>query len=472
MQTSFRSLSARPLALAAISLAVLGALAAPAGAKASAFQLKEDSAKAMGRAYAGSMTAGGDISVVANSPASMSELKGTYFQADITGINFKTQFNGSARDAFGRPISGGNGGDGGTTLPIPAFFFVTQLGDRAHLGFALTVPFGFQTDWERNWVGRYNAQKSRFESLDATLSASFDVTDNFSLGVSAIAQRTSATLTSAINFNTVALALAGKGVQAGAIPPQFLGQVAALVPPGSDGQARIKGSDWGYGYQLGGLWKLTPQDTLALNYRSKISHTLKGTANFTVPGNVQALLANPAVAPLLAGGVPFQHTSGAAPFTTPVVASASYWHKDQKFGLGLDLAWTKWSVFKNLTVNYGNPAQPTSNEVLNWRDTWYASVGGDYYATDKLTLRAGVGVDTTPTYAETRDARVPDSTRKLLSLGLGYQASENFELNASYMHIFVNAAHLNGSPSGTNDVLVGNFDDSGNILSLSAQYKF
>lgn len=472
MKTSFGFSSVRPFALAAISLAVLGALAAPTGASASAFQLKEDSAKAMGRAYAGSMTAGGDISVVANSPASMSELKGTYFQADISGINFKTEFTGSARDAFGRPIGGGSGGDGGTTLPVPAFFFATQLGDRTHLGFAFTVPFGFQTDWERNWVGRYNAQKSRFESLDATLSASFDVTDTFSLGVSAIAQRTSATLTSAINFNTVALALAGQGVQAGAIPPQFLGQVAALVPPGSDGQARIKGSDWGYGYQLGGLWKMTPQDKFAVNYRSKISHNLQGTANFTVPANVQALLANPAVAPLLAGGVPFQHTTGAAPFTTPAVASASYWHKAEKFGLGIDLAWTKWDVFKNLTVNYGNPAQPTSNEVLNWRNTWYASVGGDYYATDKLTLRAGVGVDTTPTYAQTRDARVPDSTRKLLSVGVGYQASTNFELNASYMHIFVNQAHLNGSPSGTNDVLVGNFDDSGNILSLSAQYKF
>ena len=64
MQTSSRTLpgNVRPLALAALSLAIVGALVAPASADASAFQLKENSAKAMGCAYAGSATAGGDVS--------------------------------------------------------------------------------------------------------------------------------------------------------------------------------------------------------------------------------------------------------------------------------------------------------------------------------------------------------------------------------------------------------------------------
>jgi long-chain fatty acid transport protein len=36
----------------------------------------------------------------------------------------------------------------------------------------------------------------------------------------------------------------------------------------------------------------------------------------------------------------------------------------------------------------------------------------------------------------------------------------------------VNNAHLNGAVSSTGDVLAGNFDDYGNLLSISAQYKF
>ncbi|MGO4703414.1 OmpP1/FadL family transporter [Dyella sp. 2RAB6] len=470
--------AARPLAFAALSLAVAGALVAPQRAEASAFQLKENSAKSMGRAYAGSATAGGDVSVVVNNPAAMTDLKGTYFQADVTAINFGTKFSGSAHDALGRPIGGGNGGDAGTTMPVPALFFATQVSDRVHIGAGFSVPFGFLTEYDRNWVGRYNGIKSKFESLDGTLSASFDVTDTFTVGVSAIAQRTSAELTSAINFNSVGLGLVQQAAMAGKITPaqaQALGQqVSVVVPPGSDGLARIKGDDWGYGWQLGGYWKLTPNDRIAFNYRAKIDHKLEGTGNFTVPTNVQALLANPTVAALLAGagGVPFTHTSGTADFTTPATATASVWHQDEKFGIGFDLAWTKWDVFKELRVNYGNPAQPPSVEQYNWRNTWFAAVGGDYYLNEKVTLRAGVAVDTTPTYAATRSPRVPDSTRKFVSFGVGYKASEHFELNASYSHIFLNSAHMNGAVSATNDVLTGSSDDYGNLLSVSAQYKF
>jgi long-chain fatty acid transport protein len=99
-------------------------------------------------------------------------------------------------------------------------------------------------------------------------------------------------------------------------------------------------------------------------------------------------------------------------------------------------------------------------------------VGGDYYLNDKVTLRAGVSVDTTPTHASTRSPRVPDSTRKFLSFGVGYKASEHFELNAGYTHIFVNNAHIQGVASSTGDTLTGSFDDYGNLLSISAQYKF
>lgn len=467
----------RPLMLAALAAAVAGALAVPEQARASAFQLKENSAKALGRAFAGSAAAGDDASVVVNNPAGMSLLRGSTFQADVTAVNFSAKFHGQSYDAFGRPVSGGNGGDGGATLPVPALFVTTQLGTRWHVGFGLSAPFGFQTDYDHGWKGRYQARRSKFQSLDATLSASYDVTDAFALGVSAIAQRTNAELTSAVNFNAVGLGLVQQGVAAGAFTPAqgqaLAAQVGALVPPGTDGEARIKGDDWAYGWQLGALWKLTPNDRLALDYRSKISHKLKGTANFSVPPAVQALLGNPAVAPLLSasGGVPFTHTSGSAPFTTPAIATASYWHQAERFGFGIDLSWTKWDVFKQLRVDYGNPAQPSTIEQFNWRNSWFASVGGEYYASDKWTLRYGVAVDSSPTYNATRDARVPDSTRKWVTFGVGYRPAQNFELNLGLAHIFVNHAHIDETDA-TGDRLVGNFDDAGNLLSLSAAYHF
>jgi long-chain fatty acid transport protein len=460
---------ARTLALGALGLAIAGALVAPQQAHASAFQLKEDSAQAMGRAYAGSLTAGGDVSVVANGPAAMSDLKGTYFEADVTAINFSAQFTGSAHDVLGNPISGGNGGDAGTTMPVPAFFFETQVSDRWHVGAAFTVPFGFKTDYDNNWVGRYNGIYSKFESLDGTMSASFDVTDNFSIGGSAIAQRTSATLTNAINFASVGLALAGPGSKLN-LPPSF---VYGLIPPGTDGSARITGSDWAWGWQLGGYWKIDSQDRFALNYRSKISHRLQGTADFNVPQSVSTLITQ--LAPLLGlntSSLPFQNTSGTADFTTPAVTTASYWHQEDKFGFGADVSYTQWDVFKNLVVNYGNPVQPATTQVFDWHNSWYASFGGEYYLTDKLTARAGIGFDGTPTAAATRDVRVPDESRKLLSVGLGYKATDHFTINASYAHIFVNRASVDNDISATEDVVTGTYDDYGNLFALSAVYKF
>jgi len=471
------NLHTRPLAIAALSLAIAGALVAPQAAQASAFQLKENSAKALGRAFAGSAAAGDDASVIVNNPAAMSMLQGNVFQADVTGINFSTKFHGTATDAQGRPISGGNGGDAGTTIPVPALYFASKVGDRWHIGLGLTAPFGFKTEYDSDWKGRYNAIKSDFKSFDATLSASFDVTDDFAVGVSAIAQKTSAELTSAINYNTVGLGLIQRAAAAGQLPPAtaraLAAQYATVVPPGSDGYAKIKGDDWAYGWQVGGLWKLTQNDRIALNYRSKIKHTLEGTGNFTMPTNVTAVLSNPAIGSLLGSGQPpFTHTDGRAGFTTPAIATASFWHQDQKFGLGFDLSWTKWDSFQDLTVKYSNPNQPPTTEHYGWRNTWFASAGGEYYVNDKLTLRGGVAIDTTPTYDDTRSPRVPDSTRKWLAFGIGYKATDRFEINAGYAHIFVNKAHIAGVTDGTGDRLTGESDDKGNLLSVSAKYQF
>lgn len=500
MHKSFRSLSsaARPLALAALSVAVAGALVAPGMAHASAFQLKENSAKAMGRAYAGSAAAGGDVSVVENNPAAMSDLDGTYMQADITAINFSAKFSGSAHDVLGNPISGGNGGDAGTTLPVPALAIATKVSDRVNLGIAFDVPFGFQTEYDRNWVGRYNAINTKLQSFDTTLSGSFKINDQWSVGASAIAERTNANLTNAINFNAVGLGVqqgiaaqtqaAVAQIQAAAAAGQISpaqaaamiqaavaqGQaaaagVAAVTPPGGDGYAQVKGNNWAWGWQLGAYWKPTANDRVALDYRSRITHDIDGTANFTTTPGYDLLLANPALA---ASIPPFQHTTGKARLTNPAVATLSYWHQEEKFGIGMDLVWTQWSVMRQLTVNYTNPAQPTTVLPFNWRNTWYASVGGEYYATDKLTLRAGVAIDQAPMAAGNRDPRVPDAARRMATFGIGYKASEHFEINASYAHIFVSHAGMNGATSATGDVLAGSFDDYGNLLSLSAQYKF
>ena len=491
--------ASRPLAFAVLAVAVAGALAAPDAAHASAFQLGQtNSAAALGRAFAGSATAGGDVSVVENSPAAMSDLDGTYVQADITAINFSAKFHGTSTNALGQPIDGGNGGDAGTTLPVPSLAIATKVSDRVNLGIAFDVPYGFQTEYDNNWMGRYDAIKTLVRSYDTTLSASFKINDEWSVGASAIAERTNAQLTNAINLNAIGLKVqqgigqqAAAGIaqvqaaaeagqitaaqaqaQAAAIAQQAQANaagVATLLPPDSDGYAKVQGNNWAWGWQVGAYWKPTANDRVALNYRSRITHDINGTANFTGISPGYGLVESQ----LPAGSIPaFQHTTGSTRLTNPAVANLSYWHQESKFGIGADVSWTQWSVMRQLTVNYTNPAQPTTTLPFNWRDTWYASVGGEYYATDKLTLRAGVGIDQAPMKASNRDPRVPDGARHMGTIGIGYKVSDNFQINASYAHIWVSHAGINGSVDSTGDILTGSFNDYGNLLSLSAQYKF
>jgi long-chain fatty acid transport protein len=85
VKTKTVHLSHPPLvrAVAAAVIAALAATAAPQ-AGASAFQLKENSVKALGRAFAGSGAAPDDAAVVVNNPAAMSEVDRAIFQADVS----------------------------------------------------------------------------------------------------------------------------------------------------------------------------------------------------------------------------------------------------------------------------------------------------------------------------------------------------------------------------------------------------
>ena len=110
--------ASRFIQLSALAFGIAGALTV-GQAQASGFQLKENSVKAMGAAFAGAGVNETDSSVVANNPATMARFSGTTMQVDVTAIDLSYEFNGTGTDALGRPMTGGNGGDAGTAAMSP-----------------------------------------------------------------------------------------------------------------------------------------------------------------------------------------------------------------------------------------------------------------------------------------------------------------------------------------------------------------
>ncbi len=234
------------------------------------------------------------------------------------------------------------------------------INDQWSVGAAVSAPFGFQTQWDNGWVGRYSALFSKLQSIDATFSVSYKVTDSLAVGGSLIAQRTSADLSNAVNFGTI--------LSPAAAP--------AFLPQSADGYAELQAHNWKWGWQLGASWKPTDADTVAIDYHAEIKHHLNGQATFVVPPAVQGAFAQ---SPLTASL--FTNTGGSTDYATPAFASLSYWHVfNDQFSAGADLDWTGWSNFKQLVVNFNNPGAAAVGRDIQ--------LGGFVFLLDRRRLQA------------------------------------------------------------------------------------
>ena len=90
---------------------------------------------------------------------------------------------------------------------------------------------------------------------------------------------------------------------------------------------------------------------------------------------------------------------------------------------------------------------------------------------DALTLRAGVGMDETPTSDLHRTPRLPDNDRMVYTFGMSWMASPRLSLDASYMRVEIDTPTVNTTSSSSSH-LVGSFDGYANLLSVAARYRF
>lgn len=442
---------------AALALAIAAAIAAPQRAHAGSFQLPTDNAAGWARANAGGSLFPNDPTAAYNNPAAMAFFTGPVLQVTGTGIRPSADFQGSFRDQQGNPVSGGNPNGFGKFIPFPNMAFVAPVNDRLSLGGSLSVPYGLVSKYNPTWQGRYFGTKTSLQSIAVNFSAGFKVNDQFSLGVGIVAQRTKAQLNSVIDAAGAANALAGA--------PLF-------VPQSADVQLNVDvKKKTAFGYFAGFEWKPTAQDSIGFSYHSRIKQTLTGTYSLYGSPTGLTLLG---LAPLF-GGPTLDPAGGpaSAKLDTPAFASLDWLHVvNDRFSIAATAKWTNWSSFSNLQLN--SNGQQIVNLPQAYKNSWLYAVGGDYKLNDQWTLRAGVGYDQTPTNIISRDPRIPDGARKLLGLGFGYQASEHLAFDLGYQHQFVGKTRVQlTNPAllgaGTMD---GNFDDHGDVVSLTGTYRF
>ena len=445
--------NSRKSSFTALALGIAGALALASNANAAGFQLKENSVRSMGSAFAGTAAKTGDASVVVNNPAVMTQFEGSTLQADVTAIDLSYEFKGSATDAFGRPMTGGNGGDAGGVTPVPAMSYVRKLDNGVALGAMVSAPFGLKTEYEDGWVGRYLAHTSDVRIVDLTLSGAVDLGDRFSVGIGAIVSRADVTLSKSVDFGALLYS------------NPLTRPLPFAQPQAADGFVEVGGDDNGFGWLVGAHFRPTDKVAIGVSYRSEIDYELTGDAKWTVPGNVQAVFgASPLTAQLFKdGGV-------TADLTTPSVLSVgATWQASDRLALMATYAETNWSSLREVRIQFDGP-DADAVEPFEWKDTAFASVGAEFKLNDAWTLRGGVAHDETPTSLEHRTPRLPDDDRTWYSLGATWQVSDALDLNFAYTHIKPDDPRVDITGGGTH--IAGPFDGGANMYGVSAQYRF
>ncbi|MEO8133598.1 MAG: outer membrane protein transport protein [Betaproteobacteria bacterium] len=474
-------MQASPFRLSALSLSVGGALfVAAGGAFASAFALVESSAAGLGNAYAGAAAIADDASTVWWNPAGMTRIGGPSVQVNLHSITPSSKFENNNSQAacinaaICRPL-GGNGGDAGDTAYVPAAYVVLPLSSRLALGIGVGGPFGLKTEYESDWLGRYQAVKSDVKTVNVNPSVAFKINDMFSIGAGLNYQKIDAELTNMVNLTGVM----GSAIAAGAIPaaaaPSVLG--ASLALP--DAMATVKGNDSAYGYNLGLLVNLSPATRVGVSYRSAIKYKVEGDVSFNIPTVAVTSTATGIISQVLGALTqPGQRLSAGpvrADIKMPDSFSLSAAHDlNSQLQLLADVSWTGWSNIPKLEFARSNGTVLNSVEY-NWKDTWRYSLGANYKLNDRLMLRAGVAFDESPMDTAHRTPRLPDADRTWLSLGARYMILPATALDFGYTHIFLKDPTISnrndGSTAGFGSV-DGKYTSNVNIISVGLSHTF
>jgi len=465
------------LKLTLISCSISAALLALSGtAAASGFALIEQSGSGLGNAYAGGAAGAEDASTIFFNPAGMSRLNGKQVVVAGNFIKPSAKFSDTASTAASFQTLGGDGGDAGSLALVPNAYFAMEVNPQTRVGLGINAPFGLQTDYDSTWVGRFQAIKSKVQTINLNPSVSYDVTDSVSFGVGLNYQRITGDLTSAANY---AAGVYGAVVTATGSAVTAASAAAAVNAAGEgEGLTTIKGNDSALGYNLGLLFKLSPQTRVGLAYRSTVKYTLSGTVGFSANRPTAGTLTGTlgaAAAAAVAAGIATATADGAVtlPITMPDSFSVSGLHQvNDKLDVMADATWTGWSVLQQLKIDRASGTNLLTVQE-NWKNTWRFSAGSNYHYNEQWTARAGAAFDQAPVSDAYRTARIPDNDRTWLSVGGQYKPSKESALDFGYAHLFVKDSTIaDMQAAGGRGNLVGTYKNSVDIFSVQYTYNF
>jgi long-chain fatty acid transport protein len=465
----FRRSSIAAGVIAALSLMGAG------GAQGAGFALQEQSASGLGNAFAAGAAATEDASSMSVNPATLSKYASPQAVVALHLITPSMKFsNDGSQPAAFQPL-GGQGGDAGSVNAVPNIYLAVPINRDFTFGLGINVPFGLVTEYDDDFIGRFQGIKSEVQTINVNPALSWRVNDQFAVGFGVNWQHVKANFTNMVNYSGALAQAAQTAAGQGLIPPASVPAIIASTA-GLQSKARVDASDSAWGWNIGALWDLNPDTRIGIAYRAPIKYNASGNVSFDNPtpsvppalAPVVALLAQQVnTVALYNGGI---HST----IKLPDEANLSFFQTiNDRWDWMADIQWTGWSTLKDLTfVRSTGPVLQSTPE--NFDDTWRFAIGANYKYNDQWKFRGGVAFDQSPVNNTDRTVRLPDGDRTWLSAGLRYSLSKQLKFDLGFSYIFIDKPSIDQNEGSTaqNGLVKGHYNDNVVILSGQMVYSF
>jgi long-chain fatty acid transport protein len=322
---------------------------------------------------------------------------------------------------------------------LPAFFMSSSSSRNPDLtwGFGVSIPFGQATEFDEDYVFRYQAPHfTELVVVNFTPAVAYRVNDVVSIGA-------------ALNLSYSQLKL-----------KQAFPWAAALGAPGlSDGDMRFNADGVGAGIDLGLTWDLNARNRLAFTFKSAIDIDYSGSFRIS---NLPA----PAAAAL---GV-----TSKSDFDTnikyPSIFTIGWGHEvNDRFKFGIDVEWVEWSNVKSLNLDIENNSVlfPSTEIPADWKDTMTVGFGFDYRLDHNSYIRGGFWFLENPIPSKTQQPYLPESDQKAYTIAYGFDRGPH-RVEVSYGYVDYDERSVSDN---LNPAFNGDYDKEAQIIALSWRYR-
>ncbi|HEX8823432.1 MAG TPA: outer membrane protein transport protein [Archangium sp.] len=352
-----------------------------------------------------------------------------YNAAGILGVNrMDAQLGGSLiAPSLSFTREGGTKQTQSPLSPPPYAYFAYKLIPNLAVGVGVFTPFGANSQWPDDFVGRGIAKTSQVATYDINPTVGFAPLDWLRLGAGVQVVYGTLDVTRALDFSPFGVA--------------------------QEGTATVSASDWGFGYNVGIQADVVPMFlTLGAHYRSEVNMELAGDARFeNIP-------------PPLAAAPQLQNGPITADLTLPASVGLGLAVMPlKKLMVTLEANWVQWSSLQQILFEFENP-QRNQPSVKDWHSRVNVRLGGEYGVTEALAVRAGFVYDPTPSPEETLAPDLPDADRLKVSVGAGYTTS-SFRADLGYQFVMLQDQRSTFQP------LPGTYSGSAHVLGLTLGYS-